>query len=1072
MNLHCPRYFLRAIVVAAICLAANHLSAEVPQQVRFNRDVRPIMSDTCFKCHGPGTRKSGLRLDLPDEAMKPAESGTTPIVPGQPEKSEAVRRVFAADESEVMPPPEAHKSLTPEQKETFKRWVEQGAVYEKHWSFEPPVQSPAPQVDDRAINVRNPIDAFVIERLQRDGLSMSPEADRETLIRRVSFALTGLPPTLEELDRYLADASPAAYEKMVDCYLASPRFGEELARHWLDLARYADTHGLHLDNERQMWPYRDWVVRAFNQNMPFDQFTVEQLAGDLLPQMGHGQETGPNPQEIGPNAQEKGPNAQETGAKREQLVATGFIRCNVSTSEGGSIAEEWVFRNALDRTTTMAEAWMGLTAGCCVCHDHKFDPISTKEYYSLYAFFHSAADPPLDGNALLTAPTLKLASPADERKLADYDGQIAALQKQVDEKAAGIAYVDPASVEPRPAAEVVEQVWFDDDFPPGGRVFASPGQPTQYVTAADGRVMSGGRALKRVDQGLAQDVCEGVPPLEIPANGKLFAHVWIEAADPPKSLMLQYFKGGWLHRAVWGEYDAIQWGRAGTTERVHVGPLPEAGKWVRLEVEAKTVGLNTGDQVTGFAFTQFGGTVFWDKAGVAGQSDPASDPRRSLLAWWKQQTGKDTPGAPPEINQLVKAGPDKKPSPEQEKKIRDYYLQAVCADTKPQFEPLTKELASVKQARETFDKSIPSTFIFRDLPQPRESFVMLRGQYNKPGDKVEPGVPAVLPPLAKDDAARRANRLDLARWLVSPEHPLTARVAANRLWQQMFGVGLVKTSYDFGSQGELPSHPELLDWLAVWYRENGWDTKALLRLMVTSATFRQSSHVTSELWKRDPENRLYARGPRLRLDAEQLRDNALFVSGLLNPAMGGKGARPYQPPNIWEPVGFVGSNTSRYEQDHGAALYRRSLYTFFKRTAPPPFMANFDAPNRESFCTRRERTDTPLQALQLMNDVQHFEAARALAERILAEGSGTAAERIAYGYRLVLSRRPAADELAVVEDLLRKELTRYQQNAEAARQAVRNGESTPKAGLAEPELAAYTLVANLLLNLDETLTRN
>lgn len=1033
---------LLAVIVAAVLLDIP-LFAETPAPVRYNRDIRPIMSDTCFKCHGPGTRKANLRLDLRDEAIKPAESGATPIVPGKPDQSEAVRRVFAADEGEIMPPPEAHKQLTPEQKETFKRWIEQGAEYEKHWSFEPPAKPPVPQVADDGARFQNPIDAFIAQRLSRDGLSLAPGADRETLIRRVSFALTGLPPTLDDIVCFLADTSPDAYEKMVDRNLASPRFGEELARHWLDLARYADTHGLHLDNERQMWPFRDWVVRAFNDNMPFDKFTIEQLAGDLMPQ-----------------------------ATRDQLVATGFIRCNVSTSEGGSIAEEWVFRNALDRTTTMAETWMGLTAGCAVCHDHKFDPISAKEYYSLYAFFHSAADPPLDGNALLTGPTIKLASAEDERKLAEFDAKIAAIQKQVDEKSAALAYVDPAGVEPRPAADVIEQVWFDDDFPPGGRVFASPGQPTQYVTAAEGRVLSGGRALKRADKGLAQDVCEGSPPLEIPAGGKLFAHVWFDAQDPPKALMLQYFKGGWLHRAVWGDYEAIQWGRAGTTERVLVGPLPEPGKWSRLEVDAGAVGLNAGDKVTGLAFTQFGGTVFWDKAGVAGGSDPAVDPRRSLLAWWKQQAGKDTPGAPPEVNALVKAGPDKKPAAEQEKKVRDYYLQTVCIGTRPLFESLSKELSATRQGREAFDKNIPSTFIFRDLPQPRESFVMLRGQYNKPGDKVLPDVPGVLPPLVKDDAARRANRLDLARWLVSPAHPLTARVAANRLWQQMFGVGLVKTSYDFGSQGELPSHPELLDWLAVWYRESGWDTKALLRLLVTSATFRQSSKMTPESWKHDPENRLYARGQRLRLDAEQLRDNALFVSGLLNPAMGGQGVKPYQPPNIWEPVGFVGSNTSRYEQDHGPALYRRSLYTFFKRTAPPPFMANFDAPNRESFCTRREHTDTPLQALQLMNDVQHFEAARALAERLLTEGGATAAERIAYGYRLVLSRRPAADEAAVVEELLQKELARYQQNAEAAKQAIRNGESQPRAGLAESEVAAYTLVANLLLNLDETLTRN
>ena len=470
----------RSFLAAVLCLAANRgLSAEPPQPVRFNRDIRPIMSDTCFKCHGPGTRKAGLRLDLPEEAFKPTQGGAVPIVPGNPQESEAVRRVFATDESDVMPPPEAHKTLSAEQKELFKRWIEQGAVYEKHWSFEPPQKAAVPHVTDATVSIHNPIDAFIAERLGREGLRMAPEADRETLIRRVSFALTGLPPTLDEVDLFLADASPDAYERMVGRYLDSPRFGEEMARHWLDLARYADTHGLHLDNERQMWPYRDWVVRAFNENRPFDQFTVEQLAGDLL-----------------------------AGTTRDQLVATGFIRCNVSTSEGGSIEEEWVFRNALDRTSTMAEVWMGLTAGCCVCHDHKFDPLSAKEYYSLYAFFHSAADPALDGNALLTAPTLKLTSPEDDKKLADFDARIADLQKRLDDTTAAIAYTDPATVEPRPPAETTEHVWFDDDFPAGARVFAGPGQPTTYVTSADGHVLSGNRALKRVDPGLAQDVLQ------------------------------------------------------------------------------------------------------------------------------------------------------------------------------------------------------------------------------------------------------------------------------------------------------------------------------------------------------------------------------------------------------------------------------------------------------------------------------------------------------------------------------------------------------------------------------------
>ncbi len=476
--------------------------------------------------------------------------------------------------------------------------------------------------------------------------------------------------------------------------------------------------------------------------------------------------------------------------------------------------------------------------------------------------------------------------------------------------------------------------------------------------------------------------------------------------------------------------------------------------------------------LTGFATTQFGGTVLWDKIGVSGTSDPANDQQHSFAVWWKQAKGKDTPGLPAELNAVAKAGPDSNPESTLRGQLLAWYLHSVCVETQPQFAELDQQVARLKAEREAIDKSIPSTFVYRDMPKPRESFVMMRGQYDQPGEQVEPGTPAILPPLVKSADASQPNRLDLARWIVAPENPLTARVAVNRIWQQFFGTGLVKTSDDFGTQGESPSHPELLDWLAVHFRETGWDVKELVRMIVTSKTYRQSSRVSKELYTLDPHNRLLARSPRLRLDAEQIRDNALFVSGLINLEIGGVGVKPYQPANIWEPVGFAGSNTRFYKQDSGPALYRRSLYTFYKRTAPPPFMVNFDAPNREQSCTRRERSNTPLQALQLMNDVQHIEAARSLGQRMLTEGGATAESRILFAYQTVLSRNPDAREIGILQAQLDQHLERYSQIPEDAAKLIQQGESKPAAELAAPELAAYTLVANTILNLDETLNRN
>ena len=859
----------------------------------------------------------------------------------------------------------------------------------------------------------------------------------------MTLTLTGLPPTLAEADAFLADASPAAYEKAVDRLLASPAYGEHMARPWLDLARYGDTHGLHLDNERSMWLYRDWVVNAFNRNLSFKQFTIEQLAGDLLPE-----------------------------AKPEQLVATGFNRCNVSTSEGGAINEEFIFRYAVDRTSTTVQTWMGLTAGCAVCHDHKFDPISQKEFYSLYAFFNSAADPAMDGNALISGPTVQMRTPEFAKKAAELEQQRAEAEKRLVEETAKVVYTDPATLVPLPPVQEQETVLVEDSYPAGANVMRSFGGPPTWITKAEGPVASGEKSLKLTSAaGVNQDYYEsGAALIEVPENGRFVWNIYIDAAAPPKAVMLQCNRDAWAHRVMWGDPAGIPgWGAPNTGERYIAGPLPTAGQWVRLEVPAEKLGLKAGDKLKGLAFTLDGGTAYFDKLSFLSIGDDAHNPSKSLAAWLQAREGKDTPGLPGEINNLLKSVPVATRSPVQQQQLRDYYLSRVCTLTQGTLGPLVAALEQLKKERTDLEAALPVSYAMKDLDQPRESFVMLRGAYDKPGEKVIRDVPAIFPALPKKD---KFSRLDLAQWLVSDDHPLTARVAVNRFWQQCFGVGLVKTSGDFGSQGQPPSHPELLDYLAVSFRESGWDVRKLLRDFVTSATFRQSSAAPAELWKRDPENRLLARGPRLRLDAEVVRDNVLFVSGLLNPTMGGRGVRPYQPPNIWEPVAYIDSNTAKYKADEGPSLYRRSLYTFLKRTAPPPFMANFDGPSREQSCTLRERSNTPMQALQLMNDVQHVEAARVLAQRTLNEGGATPESRIAFVFRVVLTRLPRADEMPIIRAALDEHLAAYQKAPEAAGKLIRQGATPPQAGLSETELAAWTLLANLVLNLDETINRN
>jgi hypothetical protein len=1027
---------LLTVICTATTLVAGARTDSKPK-VDFNRDIRPILSDNCYACHGPDAtkRKAGLRLDLKEGALGKLKSDNVAIVPGDLTQSELIARITARDEDDRMPPLKTGKHLSEAQIDLLRRWIAQGAEWQPHWSFIKPERSALPELKNKRWP-RNPIDHFILARLEKENLKPTSEADKPTLLRRVTFDLTGLPPTPDEVNAFLADKSPDAYERVVDRLLKSPRYGEHEARYWLDAVRYGDTHGLHLDNERSMWPYRDWVVAAFNRNQPFDQFTIEQIAGDLLPE-----------------------------PTREQKIASGYNRCNVSTSEGGAIDDEFYVRYAVDRTETTATVWMGLTVGCAVCHDHKFDPVSQKEFYAMYAFFNNFNEKAMDGNALLPPPMLKLPTHEQAEKLAKLNESIGGLERRIREEAGKVEYSEPERELKPPPEVAADFVWADDDFPAGAEV-NSDGAPLRVVEGD--KAYSGTRAVERTDKGLAQDYfTKASQPLMVGKGDKLFAYVYLDPADPPKAIMLQFHTGEWRHRANWGDEDAIVHGEKGTSKKLLMGALPPLGEWVRLEIEVEKLELKPGAKIGGLAFTQFGGTIRWDKAGIFTKTVQEDFSGVSQLAWEQQEKGREKSDLPKNVTDAIKAEPDQR-TPEQTKWLREHYLANIYAPARSTFEPLLKDLNATKKERDDLDKSLVATMISDELEKPRGAFILKRGEYDKRGDPVEPGVPAVLPPLR---AEGDTNRLDFARWLVSPEHPLTARVTVNRFWQQFFGMGFVKTAGDFGAQGESPSHAELLDWLATEFIRTGWDAKQLVRLIVTSATYRQSSAVTEKLLHVDPQNRLLARGPRFRLDAEMIRDNALYVSGLLVEKMGGKGVKPYQPAGIWEAVGYTTSNTAKFEQDKGEALYRRSLYTFWKRTAPPPYLTAFDAPSREKYCTRRERTDTPLQALVTMNDPAFVEAARHLSARMIEHGQ-QADDRLEFGFRLVTARQPSSNEKAILKSALKDYLAKYESNDEAAKKLISVGESPVNEKLDSSELAAYTMLANLLLNLDETLNKN
>jgi hypothetical protein len=1013
--------------LCALCGESSSAAAPVEPAgpaVDFNRQVRPILSENCFACHGPdaSARKAGLRLDLREGAFGKGRSGKRTIVPGKPGESEMVARILAEEETERMPPVKSGKKLTREQADVLRRWIEQGAPWSEHWAFIPPRKPALPHVRNPGW-ARNPLDTFVLARLEKEGLSPSPEADRETLIRRLSLDLIGLPPTPAEVDAFLADPSPDAYQKVVDRLLASPRYGERMALPWLDGARYADSNGYQADYERFMWPWRDYVIDSFNANKPFDRFTVEQMAGDLLP-----------------------------GSTTEQKVATGFHRNHRINTEGGIIAEEWRVEVVADRVETTAAVWLGLTMNCTRCHDHKYDPITQKEFYRFFAFFNNVPESGVGAEQPINhPPVVRTPRWSDLSRLRELEERIRYAEEVVKEKEKKLA--DRLSAWERKAHTLKPgPVWTaltpSEATASGGAKLttregnivevagANPPRDTYTIrSAVPSKRFSALRVEALPDQRQA-----GKGPGRSENGNFVLTRVSLEVGGksvPLTRAAASFSQQGYpVSAALEGKEDK-GWAihpRVGQTHRATFAPaapveVPDGKVVVRLEFHSQ------------FAGHQFG--------------------RFRLYV-----TDADHPFEPGELPGDIHAilqVPVEKRTPAQQNALLLYYREHHAGE----LTAADQAVKAARKARDDFQASFPTVMVLEEMPTPRDAFVLIRGQYDRRGDKVTAGLPAALPPLPKDAPL---NRLGLAKWMVDPGHPLTSRVAVNRFWEKVFGAGLVRTSENFGVQGEPPSHPELLDWLAVEFVESGWDVKALHRLLVSSATYRQKSAVTPPLLEKDPENRLLSRGPRYRLQAEMVRDNALAITGLLVNTIGGPSVRPYQPRGVWDETNVYG-NLRNYQHDKGPGLYRRSLYTIWKRTAAPPSMLLFDSPSRELCAVRRPRTNTPLQALALLNEVTFVEAARVLGERMLVEGGKTAEERITFAFRLALARKPSPEELRVAKAGLERRLERYRRDPESARKLLSIGDHPVDPKRDPAELAAYAMTAAVLLNLDETITR-
>jgi hypothetical protein len=1009
------------LLAAGVILVTTSKAAE---KIEFNRDVRPILADNCFQCHGPDVkaRKAKLRLDQKEGATRDL-GGYRAVSPGQPTESELMKRILSDDPEEIMPPPKTKKHLTHEQKEVLRKWITSGADYRDHWAFVRPEKPEIPEIA-YGPRVKNNIDRFVLARLKLEELEPAAEASRETLIRRVSFSLTGLPPTLEEIDTFLADKSPGAYNDMVTRYLNSPAYGEHMARHWLDLARYADSNGYQYDTERQQWVWRDWVINAYNSNKPFNEFTIEQLAGDLLPQ-----------------------------ATEHQRLATGFNRNHGITIEGGIIDEEYRTEYVMDRVVTTSQVWMALTMGCARCHDHKFDAISQKEFYQVFHFFNQVPERGANG----FAPKQRLASPLAAAKKAENEKNLAQLMKELEKPVNLDALLDQW------ASQIALQ-------PKEGWAILSPEtmKSTGGATLsklADNSILAGGaNSQKDIYEFTAKTTAGKMTAVRLEA----LTHKTLPGGGPGRhsnsNFVLSEFELTAISIKKPSQSQAVKFASA-------IADYSQAGYEVSRAIDGTTANSNgwavdgptrkepaTAIFITSLPFGYEGGTLL--RFRLRHEADFAAHgmgrPRLSVTA--DPASSLQLQGIRAGIREIAAIITQKR-TKSQSDRLKKYFLTHHNPNKK-----LKKRIAAIEKQQAA---SFPETMIMQDRAKPRATHVLHRGQYNEPGEIVSAGVPTIFPAMKEN----QSNRLGFAQWLMDPDHPLTARVAVNRYWQQLFGIGLVKTAEDFGIQGELPSHPKLLDWLALEFIRSGWDTKHMYSLLLNSATYRQTSHAGAAAYRNDPENRFLTRGPRMRLDAEEIRDSCLASSGLLVKKLGGRSVYPYQPKGLWMELNNRPGYSKEYQQGKGNDLYRRSIYTFWKRTVPSPMLKTFDAPEREFCTTRRSRTNTPMQALALLNGPQFVEAARHLAERMLSEGGRTLNERITYGFRLVTARVPVQSELALLRSSYTENLQLFGADKSAAHKLLQVGDSPYNTSLNISKLAAMTSVARLLFNLNETITK-